>query len=716
MLQQWARRYVRITQPRYSPAKRARIRAFFSEGVDKLHLPWAVELLPVLLHLSLFLFFTGLLVYLRGIHHTVFSAVALWVGLCVAMYAWITFLPILRHDSPYYAPLSTSAWYLVSGLLFLFFRALLCLPFVNPSFRDRFDILTFHYGRSFLHGPEKIAEETARKTSSEIDGHMLTWTLDSLYQDFELEQFFSGIPSFCNSPLLVDPLGTFVRPNKEKLLWALIGWMDRTSTSHLVPKEIKQRRTAIFMDAMDAASLPLNERILDHIFSEEWRGLLNSVDLGLFLKRRVDPDNPGATSYAQCAISIIISRERERDNRWFELTTRHLGVSGPVLRSYLAHGDSVLLANCMYITRYLIDIYSREYWVHTPGSKSKTFESVTQFDIQCTLPGLQHDFCHLWNETVHKAQNPEAFHIPSICVLALRHLRDAYISLHQDTEAAPTAFSAYTDIDDPILDEPSSYPLCNIGSHRHSPQVESTPGIPNITATATEDTAAKHPVVSTVFCPNVAIATDPSPISSSCASNPSGTFSKSTHREPQPAIPIVVPSDPVLSGSCITNTPTDSAHCTNSVIAGAVGCITGTPTTLSMASIVSPLVIPGAPSFPTPSLCGVTPTNPRPEFPTPTHPSTSASVSPVVTSSPTASNVGPQVASSVAAFDAHGDAHDLNSLARPPDKLSLLPPDKATGTGLAPPSHDIGSSLATGGSVAASDSPHRPADILPFTR
>ena len=57
LLQQWARHYIEITQPRYSPDKRARIRAFFSEGVERLHLPWAVEALPGLLHLSLFLFF-----------------------------------------------------------------------------------------------------------------------------------------------------------------------------------------------------------------------------------------------------------------------------------------------------------------------------------------------------------------------------------------------------------------------------------------------------------------------------------------------------------------------------------------------------------------------------------------------------------------------------------------------------------------------------------
>ncbi|KAF8261205.1 hypothetical protein EI94DRAFT_1607964, partial [Lactarius quietus] len=64
LLQQWARRYLRLTHPRCSPHKRARIRAFFADGVERLHLPWAVEALPTLLHISLFLFFAGLCVFL----------------------------------------------------------------------------------------------------------------------------------------------------------------------------------------------------------------------------------------------------------------------------------------------------------------------------------------------------------------------------------------------------------------------------------------------------------------------------------------------------------------------------------------------------------------------------------------------------------------------------------------------------------------------------
>ncbi|KAF8267418.1 hypothetical protein EI94DRAFT_1504610, partial [Lactarius quietus] len=106
LLQQWARRYIKITQPQYNPHKRARIHAFFAEGVDNLRLPATVEALPALLHLSLFLFFAGFLIFLFNLNHTVFGIVAWWIVLCTSVYACITLMPIFRHDSPYYTPLS----------------------------------------------------------------------------------------------------------------------------------------------------------------------------------------------------------------------------------------------------------------------------------------------------------------------------------------------------------------------------------------------------------------------------------------------------------------------------------------------------------------------------------------------------------------------------------------------------------------------------------
>ncbi|KAF8494193.1 hypothetical protein F5888DRAFT_1568478, partial [Russula emetica] len=106
-VQKWARRYIKITQPsHYSPHKRARLRAFFSDGVDKWHVSWAIETLPALLHISHFLFLIGILIYLLTTNYTVFRNVVWWVVLSMVAYLTITLLPIFRPNSPYYAPLS----------------------------------------------------------------------------------------------------------------------------------------------------------------------------------------------------------------------------------------------------------------------------------------------------------------------------------------------------------------------------------------------------------------------------------------------------------------------------------------------------------------------------------------------------------------------------------------------------------------------------------
>jgi hypothetical protein len=89
--------------------------------------------------------------------------------------------------------------------------------------------------------------------------------------------------------------------------------------------------------------------------------------------------------------------------------------------------------------------------------------SLAQFDIRHTLPRLQHDFCTLWNGLVQEARNPESSANPVLILLEIRHL---YIALHQGTDAAPTAFSASTWDTHQILYRSSSYPLCDIASHR----------------------------------------------------------------------------------------------------------------------------------------------------------------------------------------------------------------------------------------------------------
>jgi Family of unknown function (DUF6535) len=202
MLQQWARRYVTITQPpRYSPHKRAPIHAFFANGVDKFHLSWSVEALPALLHLSLFLFFSGLVLFLFNINHTVFSVVIWWVGLAGAIYGCITLMPIFWNDSPFYSPLSSSAWffytsirYTVSRLdYFLWDHRCKSIPSTWPAM----------YRRQLSWGMTKAVQDAGSKMSVEITSRILTWTIHALDEDKDIEQFLKTIPDFCVSDVVV---------------------------------------------------------------------------------------------------------------------------------------------------------------------------------------------------------------------------------------------------------------------------------------------------------------------------------------------------------------------------------------------------------------------------------------------------------------------------------------------------------------------------------
>ena len=66
------------------------MRAFFADGVDSMHIPWAVEGLPTLLHLllSLFRVFCGLVICLFQADHEVSSYAVWWIEL-FSMVLWI---------------------------------------------------------------------------------------------------------------------------------------------------------------------------------------------------------------------------------------------------------------------------------------------------------------------------------------------------------------------------------------------------------------------------------------------------------------------------------------------------------------------------------------------------------------------------------------------------------------------------------------------------
>lgn len=456
LLHQWARRYLTITQPvRCSPHKRARIRAFFAEGVETLHVNWAVEALPILLHLALFSFLAGLLLFLFNINQTAFIALFAWVALSAGVYACITLMPIFRYDSPYYAPLSSTVWFLYAGMLYVIFRILCFIPRRRDSpdpLRERKD----RYRNWAGGGVEKAAVDTAAKHSSKIDRRILDWNTEALGDDAALERFFEAIPGFCDSKEVRARVPTLLR---MKIRQVMDGFLDRTLTSEFISESVKLARLT---NCLNAAHKALGTfavtRILTNISDGRWGDVPQSIEMGHTLRRWCQSGDEWVALTARSIVAGIIAVQ-ERDDRWIALVKDQFGLPSRVLRDNIPHGDSVLLVILLHVARNMFHSVF-------PPWDSNILRGLSKFDIHNTLPHLQRDFCILWNEIVREARNGRA---DSISAFILREIHQLHSALHGGSRVASDVFSTSTAQGEDIVRHPSSFPLCNVVTHRSDP-------------------------------------------------------------------------------------------------------------------------------------------------------------------------------------------------------------------------------------------------------
>ena len=430
--------------------------ALFAEGADKMHITWAVEALPTLLHLSVFLFFGGLVVFLINLDHRVFSSVVWWIGLFTILYGSITLMPIVRPDSPYCAPLSRFAWFLYASIRLLYTKALASelIRNGNEDSRKRLRVLKERYRSWMSEGVEKAAEEMILERSSKIDIRIFDWTISALGDDKSLDKFFESIPGFFNS----KPMKNMERDFPETLLktfWvALNEFMGRTSSSNSVTEPDKSRRVTICRDIMNVIPCP------NPISYDNLRPHLDQSPLPIWslqaMTRWFTHKSPSVSGTARTRATELLPSVQKRDENWIAIASDTYGLSVLDLQNMVSlEGNNPLLSILINISRRTIQSNFREW----PG---EVLTGLTRFDILDTVPWLQHDFCALWNDIVQESRNQGSFSTPCDILHGLRHL---YLSLHQGTDAAPTAFSASTDDRNHVLLLSSSYPFCNIDSH-----------------------------------------------------------------------------------------------------------------------------------------------------------------------------------------------------------------------------------------------------------
>jgi len=477
LLHQWARRYVSFTQQSgYSLHKRARIRAFFSDGVDKFRVSWVAEALPALLHLSLCFFLAGLLVWLYNINVYLFFAVVWWVGLSALAYVWITFLPIFRHNSPYYAPLSSTLWFLYTGIPYAVFKVLSSSAL---STRRHFDNLKYYYER-LSDGIGKTAQKTAWEMASETDVRILVSTLEALGKDGARAKFFEAIPGFFESnQVQVKDLEEDLHDFQTKFGRELGGFLGRTFSTSSIPESVKSDQLITCLNATHAVldSDGVSQILLGILNGERWPELSQSVEMAHSLRRWSKSTDDKFAPFVRRIVTQVIADARERDERWISLTEAEIGVPDHVLRDNIRHGDNTLLSLLIHATR---QAFSSGSW--TPF----TLSSLTRFDIRNARPELQHEFCDLWNEIVREALRGR---LDSIDIL--REIRHAFLGLHQGADVVHTAFSSRTHHFHPVLADPLSYRVCNISSHRPDwTQAPREPVTTHLTVTVTPTRAA----------------------------------------------------------------------------------------------------------------------------------------------------------------------------------------------------------------------------------
>jgi len=463
MLQQWARLYLTTFHQRYTLVKEARIREFLAEGVSKFHLAFIAEALRGLHHTSFFLFLAGLAVLLYDTHITVFAVAAVCVGLVIMAYAYCTCVPVLSSNGPYSTPLSPLIWYLtLSSFAIPRFLAWFTYSGIDLTSWRRLEAI-YRIRRS--QGMRKTVEESAQKFSGELDGRALLWTFKSLSEDQELERFIAGIPSFSSSKAIQDPQRCLVKLGEAGLSEAVISLMHRTLTSNLVSESTKRQRILACTKAIDAAPVLVSSQTLSRVFTE-WDQLLGSVDFGRSIFRSLGND-PHTDLCIRCIVSVVLARSQE-ESGWSNLVIVHLGISDDVLFKYnLGSRNNVLLANLVLVTRLVFRFHSENSRHALFNVSSRTLDELTSnVNVQRASLELQQDFCALWNELVHAAQDGTDANVRSIATEILRRIRKVYVAFHENPDPAnPTGFYASTDVRDPDLYRGSSYPLCSVQSH-----------------------------------------------------------------------------------------------------------------------------------------------------------------------------------------------------------------------------------------------------------
>jgi hypothetical protein len=174
LIKSWLHEFDRGTSAIPSPEQRAKTREFRYLGTQSWKLPEIIEMLPLLIHLSLFLFSIGLVVLLFHINKPTFLVTTAVFGVGVFYYSTATCISVLVPAAPFRSPISR-----LLGMVYQSMHAHFC-PGVDVFLSSAMDIspatvlgrvhrrfqIFFQKSRPYLEG--NFAESIAATTMGEV--------------------------------------------------------------------------------------------------------------------------------------------------------------------------------------------------------------------------------------------------------------------------------------------------------------------------------------------------------------------------------------------------------------------------------------------------------------------------------------------------------------------------------------------------------------------
>ena len=262
LMQQWSRNYLRMAQAQCSdPAAQARMRAFAFDGVSKFHMSHALELVPLLLHISVFLFFLGMIEFLFPINDTVMFVVLGFVIAVVCTYLLLTIFPLSCLNFPYSTPLSPLVWRLTDfparvlstlhWLTLTIFRLCSAYKWDMRRWQDARDDTLFKVPsvyHQFRIGLTKRFVAHAVHADASVLGKQLIRELDTTEDVDEIEAYFEGMHAALAVDKAFSPVVKYLVEHQMLLSFRFQCLFD--SCDSMLPEPTRQHRALVGVRAV----------------------------------------------------------------------------------------------------------------------------------------------------------------------------------------------------------------------------------------------------------------------------------------------------------------------------------------------------------------------------------------------------------------------------------------------------------------------------------